>query len=225
MVEGRFRRDLFSQFARIGKALASPGRVEMIYLLSQGPKSVEQLAEGARLSVANASRHLQILRSARLVDSEKQGQRVIYRLASPAVEAMWQCLQGLGEDRLLEIKELVRMYIERRDEMRPMTRDALLERINLEEVVVIDVRPEDEFAAGHLPWAISVPLARLESRLAELPRDREIVAYCRGPYCLLAVEAVERLRARGYRAVRLADGFPEWKARGLSVETVVAPQA
>ena len=190
----------------------------MIYLLSQGPKSVEQLAEGARLTLANASAHLRVLRSARLLDSEKQGQRVIYRLASPAVEAMWQCLQGLGEDRLLEIKELVRMYIERRDEMLPVTRETLLEKTAREEVVVVDVRPEEEFAAGHLPRALSVPLARLESRLAELPRDREIVAYCRGPYCLLAVEAVERLRARGYRAVRLADGFPEWKARGLPVE-------
>jgi rhodanese-related sulfurtransferase len=218
MAERRFRQSLFSQFARIGKAMASPGRIEMLYLLSQGPKSVEALAEGARLSMANASRHLQILRSARLVESDKQGQRVIYSLASPAVETLWQCLQEVGEDRLLEIRELVRAYVDRRDEWRPVTRRELLERTSRQEVVVIDVRPEDEYRAGHIADARSIPLDRLEAKLAELPKEREIVAYCRGPYCLLAVDAVERLRARGYRAARLAEGYPEWKAHGLPVE-------
>ena len=218
MPEREFREELFAQFARIGKAIASPARLEMIYLLSQGQKSVEELAKAAGLSVANASQHLQQLKSARIVWSRKEGQRVRYGLASERVEGLWQSLQRLGEERLLEVTDLVNTYIKGRDGLEPVTRRELLEKMRTRKVVVIDVRPSEEYAAGHLPEALSIPLGELEARLRELPADREIIAYCRGPYCLLAVEAVERLRAKGFRALRLAEGFPEWKAHGLPLE-------
>jgi rhodanese-related sulfurtransferase/predicted transcriptional regulator len=218
MSDWNFRAELFGQFARLGRALGSPSRLELIYLLNQGAKTVERLARESHLTVANVSQHLQQLKAARLVVSEKEGQHVRYRLASASVEALWQCLQRIGEERLLEVRELVEKYIERRDELEPVSREQLLERMAREEVIVLDVRPADEFEAGHLPRAVSIPLGELEARLRELPPDREIVAYCRGPYCLLAFDAVERLRARGFRAHRMSGGFPEWKAHGLPVE-------
>ena len=220
MPEREFREELFAQFARIGKAIASPARLEMIYLLSQGQKSVEELAKAAGLSLANASQHLQQLKAARIVWSRKEGQRVRYGLASERVEGLWQSLQRLGEERLLEVTDLVNTYIKNRDGLEPVTRRELLEKMRDRKVVLIDVRPSEEYAAGHLPEALSVPLGELEDRLGDFPADREIIAYCRGPYCLLAVEAVERLRAKGFRALRLADGFPEWKAHGLPLEGV-----
>ena len=222
MPEREFREELFAQFARIGKAIASPARLEMIYLLSQGQKSVEELAKAAGLSLANASQHLQQLKAARIVWSRKEGQRVRYGLASERVEGLWQSLQRLGEERLLEVTELVNTYIKNRDGLEPVTRRELLEKMRDRKVVLIDVRPSEEYAAGHLPEALSVPLGELEDRLGDFPADREIIAYCRGPYCLLAVEAVERLRAKGFRALRLADGFPEWKAHGLPLEGVAS---
>ena len=222
MPEREFREELFAQFARIGKAIASPARLEMIYLLSQGQKSVEELAKAAGLSLANASQHLQQLKAARIVWSRKEGQRVRYGLASERVEGLWQSLQRLGEERLLEVTDLVNTYIKDRDGLEPVTRRELLEKMRDRKVVLIDVRPSEEYAAGHLPEALSVPLGELEARLRDLPADREIIAYCRGPYCLLAVEAVERLRAKGFRALRLADGFPEWKAHGLPLEGVAS---
>ena len=222
MPEREFREELFAQFARIGKAIASPARLEMIYLLSQGQKSVEELAKAAGLSLANASQHLQQLKGARIVWSRKEGQRVRYGLASERVEGLWQSLQRLGEERLLEVTDLVNTYIKDRDGLEPVTRRELLEKMRDRKVVLIDVRPSEEYAAGHLPEALSVPLGELEDRLRDLPADREIIAYCRGPYCLLAVEAVERLRAKGFRALRLADGFPEWKAHGLPLEGVAS---
>ena len=219
MPDQQFREDLFAQFARIGKALSSPARLEIVYVLNQGEKSVDELAKAARLSVANASQHLLQLKGARLVDSRKRGQRVIYRLASRGVEGLWQCLQKIGEERLLEIRELVRKYMGNRDELEPVTRGQLLERMSRDEVIVVDVRPEDEYRAGHLPQAVSIPPGQLAERMASLPRDREIVAYCRGPYCLISYEAVEILRAHGFRAIRLEDGFPEWKLQDLPYET------
>lgn len=219
MSDQQFRADLFAQFSRIGKALSSPARLEIVYVLNQGEKSVDEVAKAARLSVANASQHLLQLKGARLVDSHKRGQRVIYRLASQGVESLWQCLQKIGEERLLEIKELVRTYLADRDQLEAVTREQLLERMSRNEVIVVDVRPEDEYRAGHLPQAVSIPPDQLTERMASLPRDREIVAYCRGPYCLISYDAVEILRTHGFKAVRLEDGFPEWKSHNLPFET------
>ena len=219
MSDSGFSKELFAQFSRIGRVLSTPARVELIYLLSQGEKPVEGLARAAGLSVANASQHLQLLKSTRLVTSRKEGQRVLYRLASPAVDTMWQFLQEIGADRLLEIKELVRIYMEERDELEPVSRDELLKRMSRNDTVVLDVRPEDEYRAGHLPDAHSIPLEQLRSRLGELPQGQTVVAYCRGPYCLLSVDAVEILREAGFEAMRLAEGLPEWRADGHPVES------
>jgi ArsR family transcriptional regulator len=172
--------------------------------------------------VANASQHLKVLRSARLVTTERSGLHVHCRLASDSVEALWQSLQRFGEERLLEVKELLAAYLERRDTLEAVSREQLIERAARGEVIVLDVRPPLEFEAGHLPGALSIPLAELEARLGELPPEREVVAYCRGPYCLLAFDAVELLRTRGYRASRLEGGFPEWKAHQLPVEIHLA---
>ena len=218
MQDRAFRAHLFGQFARLARALASPSRQELIYLLSQGAKTVDRLAQDSRMSVANTSQHLQQLKAARLVLSVKEGQHVRYRLASESVQSLWQCLQRIGEERLLEVRELVESYLTRRDELEPVSLQTLRERVAREQVVVLDVRPGDEYEAGHLPQAISIPLDALESRLKELPRGREIVAYCRGPYCLMAFEAVRRLRTEGFMAVRLEGGLPEWKAAGLPVQ-------
>lgn len=219
MSEATFRDELFNQFARLGKALSSNVRIEVLYILSQGEKTVEQVAASARVPVANASHHLQRLKGVRLVASRKEGQYVVYQLASPMVETLWQCLQMLGEDRLLEVKELVNTYMRDRDELEPVTREELQARMNREEVVVLDVRPDDEYQAGHLPQAISIPPEMLEARINALPKDKVIVAYCRGPYCLISYDAVEMLRSRGFKAFRLEDGFPEWKANNLPFET------
>ena len=219
MSDEHFRTELFSQFARLGQALSSRVRVEILHILDQGEKTVEQVARIARVSVANASHHLQRLKGVRLVTSRKEGQHVVYRLASPMVESLWQCLQEIGQDRLLEVQELVRTYLLQRDELEPVTREELLERMERDEVVVIDVRPEDEYRAGHLPQAISIPPDQLAARISELPKNKEIIAYCRGPYCLISYEAVEILRARGLKAFRLEEGFPEWRSHNLPSET------
>lgn len=218
MSDSGFSKELFAQFARIGSVLSTPARVELIYLLTQGEKTVEQLAGAAGLSHANASHHLQRLKGARLVSSRKRGKHAVYGLASPVVGDLWQVLQRIGEDRLLEVKELIELTLGGRDGLEPVTREELLRRIARDEVVVLDVRPEEEYRMGHLPTATSVPLERLEARLHSLPRDRVIVAYCRGPYCLISYDAVELLRASGFDALRLEDGFPEWKANDLPVE-------
>ncbi len=219
MTEENFRTELFTQFARMGQALSSRARVELLYILIQGEKTVEQLARAVQISVANASHHLQQLKGVRLVASRKEGQHVVYRVASPMVESLWQALQTIAGDRLLEVQELVRIYVAERDELEPVTRQDLLKRMERDEVVVIDVRPEDEFRGGHLPHAVSVPPSELEAWIEALPKDKEIVAYCRGPYCLISYHAVEVLRARGFKALRLEDGFPEWKAENLPFET------
>lgn len=223
MSDENFRTELFEQFARLGQAISSRPRVETIYVLSQGEKTVEQVARAVRVSVANASHHLKRLKEVRLVASRKQGQHVVYRLASPMVDSLWQCLQAIGEDRLLEVRELIDTYTSHRDELEAVTREDLLEKIARDEVVVIDVRPRDEYHAGHLPQAISIPPEELEARIAELPKDKEIVAYCRGPYCLISYDAVDALRTRGYKAFRMEDGFPEWKASKLPFETGAQP--
>lgn len=215
----RFKDEIFEQFARIGKAVASAKRIELLDLLSQGERHVEALAEAATLSVANASQHLQILRAARLVETEKSGVFVTYRLADPSVAEFVRQLRMLAENRLAEVEQTTRNFMEGRIGFDPVNQEELLRRVREGEVTVLDVRPTEEFRAGHLPRALSVPLADLEARMKDLPKDREIVAYCRGPYCVMAVEAVARLRKQGFRAARLDLGVLDWQAKGLPVET------
>jgi len=214
----KFKDQIFEQFARIGKAVASAKRLELLDLLSQGERHVEALADAADLSVANASQHLQILRAARLVDTEKSGVFVTYRLADRSVAEFVRQLRIVAESRLAEVEQTTRSFIEGRIGFDPVNRDELLRRVREGEVTVLDVRPAEEFRAGHLPHAISVPLEELEARMKDLPKDCEIVAYCRGPYCVMAVEAVVRLRKQGFRAVRLDMGVTDWQAHGLAVE-------
>jgi rhodanese-related sulfurtransferase len=204
--------------ALIGKAVSSPRRLELLDLLAQAPRTVEALAKETGQTLANASQHLKVLRAARVVEAEKKGLYVTYRIAEPEVSDFCRALRLLAESRLAEIDRVVGLYTRHRDRMEPVDREELLERVSRGEVTVIDVRPSEEYAAGHIAGALSIPLRELEDRLQELPSDREIVAYCRGPYCLFAVEAVERLRAHGYRASRLEDGILDWRARGLPVE-------
>ena len=208
--------DLYEQFARIGKALASARRVELLDLLCQGERSVEALARTAAMSVTNTSQHLQGLRAARLVEARKQGTRVLYRLADQDVCAFFLAFRDLARSRLAEVELLARRF-EDWPALEPVTRGELLERARRREVVVLDVRPCEEFAAAHIAGAVSIPLEDLEQRLGTLARDTDIVAYCRGPYCLLAPRAVELLHANGFRARRLEEGFPEGRLAGLPV--------
>ena len=210
---------LYEQFARIGKAVASPKRIELLDLLCQGERSVDALATAANMTVKNTSAQLKELRGARLVETRKQGTRVYYRLADEAVCTLFFALRDLARVRLTEVDQIARDYFEARDDLEPVRRDDFLRRVQSGAVVVLDVRPAEEYAAGHIPGAISVPLPELEDRLAELPEGAEFVAYCRGPYCVLAPEAIGRLRANGLTARRLEDGFPEWKLAGLPVAT------
>jgi len=213
----RFKTAIYEQFARIGKAISNPSRLELLDLLCQGPRTVEVLAKEAGLGLANTSQHLKALREARLVEAEKAGLYVTHRLADEQVCQFFLSLRTLAEARLAEVGEITRRFLETRQGLQPVDREQLLARVRNGAVTVLDVRPPEEYLAGHLPGALSVPMAELERRLAELPHDREIVAYCRGPYCVLAVEAVERLRARGYVAFRLEDGVADWQARGFPV--------
>ncbi len=213
-----FKHDLFTQFARVGKALSNANRLELLEFLAQGERSVEQLAKVAGLSVANTSQHLQQLRQAGLVSCRKVGQHVIYRLSGDDVVALLEALRQVAEQHLAEVDKLVQTYLTVKDQLEPVPATELLERARQGLVTVLDVRPPEEYAAGHLPGAINVPLAELESHLQQLDPDQEIVAYCRGPHCVLAFDAVARLREQGLTARRLEDGFPEWKAQGLPVE-------
>lgn len=215
----RFKDALYEQFARVGKATSAPKRLELLDLLCQGPRTVEALAEQAALSLANASQHLQILRAARLVDAEKKGLYVEYRLADDEVCQFFLALRGLAETRLAEVDRVTREYFEARDSLEAVAGDELLRRVKSGEVTVLDVRPSEEYRAGHLPGALSIPVGELKARFKELPRGREIVAYCRGPYCVMAVEAVEQLRAKGFKAHRMEQGVLEWRARGWRVES------
>ncbi len=210
---------LYEQLARIGRALASPVRLEMVELLAQGERPVEGVARALGLPVANASHHLRALRAARLVEARRVRTTVRYRLSGPRVHALLREIRALAEEHLAEVERIVRACYRARDALEPVRREELLERVRSGEVLVVDVRPPEEYRAGHIPGALSLPLEALERRLASLPRDREIVAYCRGPYCVMALEAVARLRERGLRARRLEDGFPEWQAAGLPVAT------
>jgi rhodanese-related sulfurtransferase len=209
---------LYEQVARIGKAVASPKRLELIELLCQGEKSVETLAGQAGISVRLASAHLKELRSARLVETRKDGRFVLYRLAGSSVADLWVALRSEAEERLVELQMALASIVEHSDELEGFDRNALLERARSGEVVVLDVRPGEEFAAAHLPHARSLPVDELRRRLDEIPKDTPVVAYCRGPFCLMAKDAVELLRQHGYRALHLTDGVAEWRARGLPIE-------
>jgi len=209
---------LYEQFARLGKAAASPRRIELLDLLCQGERTVEGLAKASRMGLTNTSAHLQVLRQARLVETRRDGVKVFYRLADEEVCRFYFALRDLGRARLAEVGQVVRDYFEARDELEPVSRDDLVHRIERGEAAVLDVRPAEEYAAGHIPGATSLPLPELGQRLGELPRDVEIVAYCRGPYCVLAPEALMILRTKGFTARRLEDGFPEWRLAGLPVE-------
>jgi rhodanese-related sulfurtransferase len=209
---------LFDEFARAAKALASGRRIELVDVLANGERTVEALAGETGLSVANTSQHLQILRQAGLVASRRAGTSVWYRLASPEVFELWRALRSLAASRLAEVERLAAAYLGGRDELEPVTREELARRLqDGDELVVLDVRPAAEYAAGHLPGAVSIPVGELRRRLAELSADREVVAYCRGPFCAFAHEAVALLRDEGFAARRLEDGLPEWRAAGLAV--------
>ena len=212
-----FKDAIYEQFARIGKAVSSPKRLELLDLLCQAERSVEVLAKEAGLTVANASQHLQVLRAARLVEAEKEGLFVTYRLADQAVCEFFRAMRVLAESSLAEVEQIKRRFLEGREGMEPVDRDALLKRAREGAVAVLDVRPVEEYRAGHIPGAMSIPLKELKHHLSELPLNQEIVAYCRGPYCVLAVQAVEMLRAKGFNAVRLEEGIQDWRAMGFSV--------
>jgi rhodanese-related sulfurtransferase len=211
------KRQLYTQFAKVAKTLASAPRLEILELLAQGERSVEELVAITGLPVANVSQHLQCLRRSGLAANRRDGKYIRYRLADPAVVTLIGALQELAERNHVETARTIQRYFKKRDSFEPVSRTELLRRKKAGAAFVIDVRPPEEFAAGHIPGAVHLPLAELERRLAELPRDQEIVAYCRGPWCVMAFEAVARLRASGFQARRLQDGFPEWKLARLPV--------
>jgi len=208
---------LFAQFAAVAKSLAHAHRLELLEQLAQGERSVEVLADRTSLSIANASQHLQHMRRAGMVVNRRDGKFVYYRLADDAVLDLFAAIRRIAEHNVAEVERLIRSYFNDRDALEPVSREELLRRSRATAIIVLDVRPEDEFALGHLPGAVNMPLRALEARLSELDPSREVVAYCRGPYCVLSYEAVAALRARGFTARRLEDGLPEWRAAGLPI--------
>ncbi|MBI4550797.1 MAG: metalloregulator ArsR/SmtB family transcription factor [Candidatus Latescibacteria bacterium] len=213
-----FKEQLYDQFVRIGRALANPHRLELLDLLAQSERTVEDLAHEAGMSVANASQHLQTLRAAQLVEVRRDGLYGYYRLADDSVFRLWQAIRDVGETRLAEVERVVRTFLDDRDSLQAVSAEELVELLHDDRVIVLDVRPAEEYRAGHIPGARCLPVAELEARLRELPKNREIIAYCRGPYCVFADEAVALLRAHGYRARRFAQGLPDWRVAGLPVE-------
>lgn len=214
-----FKDRIYEQVARVSKALAAPKRLELLDLLCQGPRTVEDVADQAGISVANASQHLRILRAAQLVDADKKGLFVEYRVADPKVSTFYVALRQLAEARLAEVEQVTHAYFEKRGELEGVASDELVRRVKRGAVTVLDVRPASEYRAGHIPGAISIPVGELAVRLKELPKHRAVVAYCRGPYCVMAGDAVALLRKRGFTAERLAHGVADWRARGWRVAT------
>jgi rhodanese-related sulfurtransferase/DNA-binding transcriptional ArsR family regulator len=210
---------LFAQFAAVAKSLGHAHRLELLEQLAQGERSVEVLADRTGLSIANASQHLQHVRRAGLVTSRRDGKFVYYRLTDDAVLDVLAALRRIAERNVAEVERVVRSYFDERDSLEAVSRRELLDRSHAGTVTILDVRPEDEFALGHVPGALNIPLRELEARLGEMDPRQEIVAYCRGPYCVLSYEAVAQLRARGFNARRLEDGLPEWRAAGLPMAT------
>jgi ArsR family transcriptional regulator len=214
---------MFEQLAGVARSLGSAHRIELLELLAQTERSVEELASLSGLTIANASQHLQHLRRFGLVEARREGKRVVYRLADPEVVALLGALSRVTQRNVGAVEKVLKSYFRERDNLEPVSRKELLRRMRDGLVTLIDTRPEEEFTAGHLPNAINLPVSELKRRLRELPRDQEIVAYCRGPYCVLSYEAVAELRRRGFKAFRLEDGYPEWKAAGLPVEHSANP--
>ena len=219
MSEHNFKRDLCEQFARIGKALSSGKRLEMLEFLAQGERSVEPLARMTGLSIANTSQHLQQLRQAGLVTARKEGLFVYYRIAGDGIVRLLASLRAVGEEHLSDVDRLVKLFLAGKDTLEPVPAQELWQRVKQGLVTVLDVRPPEEYAQGHIRGAINVPVAELKKRLHQIPAGQEVVAYCRGPYCLLAYDAVQVLRKKGIKARRLEAGYPEWKSAGLPVET------
>ena len=220
---GREAKDaLYTQFSRLGKAVSNPRRIELLELLAQTERSVEELASLSGMDFANTSAQLQVLSRARLVEGRRQGKRVVYRLSDQSVVGFLASLRELSRARLAEVEEVARDYFYARDHLEPISSEELIRRLGDGQALVIDVRPAEEYAAGHIPGALSVPLLNLRDRILDLSRGLEIVAYCRGPYCVLAPQAVEALRDAGLQARRLREGFPEWRLAGLPIEAGTA---
>ena len=215
---GTAKSKLFDGFGAVAKALASGRRMEILDVLAQGPRSVEDLASEIRQSVANTSHHLRTMARAGLLESDREGNRIVYRVASPKVAELWRALRDVASEQVAEIDRLARGYLGERDGLERISQEELLRRLRRKDVIVLDVRPRPEYAAGHIAGARSVPIAELSRRLKDVPKKREVIAYCRGPYCVFADDAVRTLRRRGFRAARLEDGFPEWRDAGLPVE-------
>lgn len=213
-----FKHNLFNQFARVGKALSNGNRLELLEFLAQGERSVDELAKVSGLTVGNTSQHLKQLRQAGLVSSTKQGLKVLYSLTGDDVISLLDVMRNVAQRHITDVQHLVDSYLTVKDELEPLSREELLLRVKDDLVTVLDVRPAEEFAAGHVPGAVNVPLKDLEDYLNKLDTGLEIVAYCRGPHCVLAFDAVARAREKGLKARRLEDGFPEWKTAGLPVE-------
>ncbi len=220
MTGREFKDTIFEQFARMAHAFSSPKRLEIIDILAQGERDVDSLSRCANMTIANTSRHLQTLKNARLVESRKAGVQVFYRLAGTEVLHCYNQFQALAEKRSIEIREIVKVFFEERDGLEPISKEKLYKRIQDRDVIVLDVRPSQEYKNDHIAGALSIPLPELKDRLKEIPQNREIVAYCRGLYCVLSAEAINILRTAGYRAKRLKEGLPEWKDAGLPVEKI-----
>lgn len=222
MSNSRLKQDFFTHFARVGKAVGNGNRLELLEHLAQGERSVDQLASIAALSVANTSQHLQQLRQAGLVTSRKLGLNVFYTLSGNEVILLLTALRHVAERHISDVEKLVNTYLVARDRLEPLPQRELLKRLRIGAVTLLDVRPAEEFAAGHLPGAVNIPLTNLEAAISKLDKNKDIVAYCRGPFCILAFDAVALLRARGLNALRLEGGFPEWKAANLPVAVAAA---
>ncbi|MCW8931283.1 MAG: metalloregulator ArsR/SmtB family transcription factor [Gammaproteobacteria bacterium] len=218
MSSNHFKQDLFAQFARVGKAMSNGNRLELLEYIAQGERSVDELAKVCGLSVANTSQHLQQLRQAGLINSNKRGLKVFYHMSGDDVVDLFNSLRGVAERHLADVQQLVNTFLTVKDDLEPIPANELLDRVRDGLVTVLDVRPSEEYQSGHVPGAINIPLSELEKHLGSLDITHDIVAYCRGPHCVLAFDAVERLRDNGFTAHRLEDGFPEWKSAGLPVE-------
>lgn len=218
MTANTFKQDLFAQFARVGKALSNGNRLELLEFIAQGERSVDELAKVSGLTVANTSQHLQQLRLAGLVTSNKRGLKVFYSLSGNDVTDLFNSLRTVAERHLADVQQLVNLFLTVKDDLEPIPAMELLNRAKEGLVTVLDVRPVEEYQSGHVPGALNVPLSELERHLNELDSTQEVVAYCRGPHCVLAFDAVAKLREKGFTARRMEDGFPEWKSAGLPVE-------